>query len=152
MSVDIETEGLSEFTEELLELANKDFPKDTKNFLQRAGNKLKANARNNYKRGTTQGTKNLVKGLKRDRAYKYGKNEWQVRVKNTAPHAWLVEHGHVMLGHKSQGKPKLIVGNTGEAFVRGKNIMGKTAKAFPSEYQSMAEEFVDKMLDEKGLG
>ena len=37
MSVDIETEGLSEFTEELLELANKDFPKDTKNFLQRAG-------------------------------------------------------------------------------------------------------------------
>lgn len=38
MSVDIETEGLSEFTQELLDLANKDFPKDTKNFLQRAGN------------------------------------------------------------------------------------------------------------------
>ena len=30
--------------------------------------------------------------------------------------------------------------------------MGKTAKAFPSEYHSMAEEFIDKMLDEKGLG
>ena len=115
MSVDIETEGLSEFSQELLDLATKDF-------------------------------------LKRDRAYKYGKDEWQVRVKNTAPHAWLVEHGHVMLGHAAQGKPKLIVGNTGEAFVRGKNVMGKTAKAFPSEYQGLAEEFIDKMLNEKGLG
>ena len=152
MSVDIKTEGLSEFSKELLDLANKEFPKDTKNFLQRAGNKFKSIAKENYKRGTSTGTKNLVKGLKRDRAYKYGQDEWQVRVKNTAPHAWLVEHGHVMLGNKSQGKPKLMVGNTGEAFVRGKNIMGKTAKAFPSEYQSMAEEFIDKMLDEKGLG
>lgn len=70
MGVDIETEGLSEFSQELLDLATKDFPKDTKNFLQRAGNKLKANAKNNYKSGTTQGTKNLIKGLKRDRAYK----------------------------------------------------------------------------------
>lgn len=152
MSVDIKTEGLSEFSKELIELANKKFPKDTKNFLQRAGNKFKSKAKENYKKGTTQGTKNLIKGLKRDRAYKYGHDEWQVRVKNTAPHAWLVEHGHVMLGHKDQGKPKLIVANTGEAFVRGKNIMGKTTKEFPSEYQSMAEEFIDKMLDEKGLG
>jgi bacteriophage protein of unknown function (DUF646) len=152
MGIDIEAEGLSGFSQELLDLATKDFPKDTKNFLQRAGNKLKANAKNNYKSGTTQGTKNLIKGLKRDRAYKYGKDEWQVRVKNTAPHAWLVEHGHVMLGHSAQGKPKLIVGNTGEAFVRGKNVMGKTAKAFPSEYQGLAEEFIDKMLNEKGLG
>ena len=46
MSVDIETEGLSEFSQELLDIATKDFPKDTKNFLQRAGNKLKANAKN----------------------------------------------------------------------------------------------------------
>jgi len=30
--------------------------------------------------------------------------------------------------------------------------MGKTAKAFPSEYQGLAEEFIDKMLNEKGLG
>lgn len=30
--------------------------------------------------------------------------------------------------------------------------MGKTAKAFPSEYQELAEEFIDKMLNEKGLG
>lgn len=78
MSVDIETEGLSEFSQELLDLATKDFPKDTKNFLQRAGNKLKANAKNNYKSSTTQGTKNLIKGLKRDRAYKYGKDECQL--------------------------------------------------------------------------
>lgn len=32
MGVDIETEGLSEFSQELLDLATKDFPKDTKNF------------------------------------------------------------------------------------------------------------------------
>lgn len=151
MSVDVEYEGLTEFSKELLDLANDKFPKETRKFLQRAGNKLRKNAKDNYKKGTTTGTKNLIKGLKRDRAFKYGKDEWQVRVKNTAPHAWLVEHGHVMLGHKEQGKPKLTVANTGEAFVRGKNIMGKTAKAFPSEYEQMAEEFIDMMLDEKGL-
>ena len=35
MSVDIKTEGLSEFSKELMDLANKKFPKDTKNFLQK---------------------------------------------------------------------------------------------------------------------
>ena len=79
MSVDIKTEGLSEFSKELMDLANKKFPKDTKNFLQRVGNKFKSKAKENYKKGTTQGTKNLIKGLKRDRAYKYGHDEWQVR-------------------------------------------------------------------------
>lgn len=152
MSIDVKCEGLSDLSGELLDLANQKFPKDTKNFLQRAGNKFKSKARTNYKKGTTTGTKNLIKGLKRDRAYKYGKDEWQVRVKNTAPHAWLIEHGHVMLGHKAQGKPKLIVSNTGEAFVRGKNIMGRTRNEFPPEYYAMAEEFIDKMLNEKGLG
>lgn len=152
MSIDVQYEGLSELSHDLLDLAANQFPKDTKNFLQRAGNKLKARARTAYKKETKTGTKNLIKGLKRDRAYKYGKDEWQVRVKNTALHAWLVEHGHVMLGHKAQGKPKLIVGNTGEAFVRGKNIMGKARNSFPPEYYELAEEFIDKMLNEKGLG
>lgn len=152
MSIEMEAEGLSVFSNELLDLASKQFPKDTRNFLQRAGNKLKSKAKANYKKETSTGTKNLQKGLKRDRAYQYGKDEWQVRVKNTAPHAWLVEHGHVMIGHKAQGKPKLTVKSTGETFVRGKNIMGRTAKAFPAEYHAMAEDFVDKMLNEKGLG
>ena len=30
MGIDIEAEGLSEFSQELLDLATKDFPKDTK--------------------------------------------------------------------------------------------------------------------------
>ncbi len=47
MSVDIKTEGLSEFSKELMDLANKKFPKDTKNFLQRAGNKFKSKAKEN---------------------------------------------------------------------------------------------------------
>ena len=147
----METGGLSDFSKELLDLADKQFPKDTRNFMQRAGNKLKSNANKAYSNETEMKTKNLKKGLKRGKAYKYGNNEWQVRVKNTAPHAWLVEHGHVMVGHGVQGKPKLLVGNTGEAFVRGKKIMGKTAKAFPSEYSDMAEEFIDKLLKD-GLG
>ena len=50
MSVDIKTEGLSEFSKELMDLANKKFPKDTKNFLQRVGNKFKSKAKENYKK------------------------------------------------------------------------------------------------------
>ena len=70
MSVDVEYEGLTEFSKELLDLANDKFPKETRKFLQRAGNKLRKNAKDNYKKGTTTGTKNLIKGLKRDRACK----------------------------------------------------------------------------------
>ena len=47
MSVDVKYEGLSDLSRELLDLANRKFPKDTKNFLQRAGKKLKSKARTN---------------------------------------------------------------------------------------------------------
>ena len=90
MSIDVKCEGLSDLSRELLDLANRKFPKDTKNFLQRTGNKLKSKARANYKKGTTSGTKN--------------------------------------------------------------RIMGRTRNEFPPEYYAMAEEFIDKMLNEKGLG
>ena len=147
MAEEFEAEGLSEFSKDLLKLSGEKFQKETRNFMQRAGNKLRKNASNAYKTGTKQGTKNLVKGLKRGKAYKYGRDEWQVRVKNTAPHAHLVEHGHVMLSHATTGKRPLKVKSSGEAYVKGKNIMGKTAKAFSNEYEQMAEEFIDEMLN-----
>lgn len=146
-----EVEGLDDLTTELLELGAKKMPKESKNFMQRAGNKLKAVAKAQYSADLANGSggkkrykvKNgklkridLIGSLSRGRAYVYGDKEYQVRVKNTAPHAYLIEHGHNIAGKNKR--------------VRGLHSMGKSARRFAEEYPDMVDAFVDELL-EKGL-
>ena len=151
MSGKITADGLSEFSQELIELGKEQFPKKTKNFMQKAGNKMKAVARTEYRQDIGKGGKeryskragnnkrvDLIGSLSRGRAYIYNGDEYQVRVKNSAPHAHLFEHGHVT---KATNPNK-------EKFVKGRHSMGKAAKKFASEYPNMAEEFVDELLSE----
>lgn len=133
---------LDEYTKKLLKTATNDFPRETKNFMGRSANRLAKNVKDAYKNKVRQKTGNLVAGVKKGRPYVYGRDEFSVRVKNTAPHAHLIEHGHVYY-HK--GKPT-------NKFVKGKNIVGAEVKKFESnEFGQMAETFVDLMLNEGKL-
>lgn len=149
MSGKIEVEGLSNLGKELIRLGQEQFPKQTKNFMQRAGNRQLKIAKAQYKADLSSGGKarykevdgkrkrtDLIGGLSRGSAYKYKGNEFQVRVKNKAPHAHLFEHGHATKA-KNPNKQK---------WVRGRNTMGKAARQFEKEYGDMAEAFVDELL------
>lgn len=136
---------LDEFTKELLELAEKTMPKESKKFLQVEGNKLRRitaqKARELIKKPKTR---NYFKGIKRGKVYRYkdDKNQLSIRIYGSSPHSHLLEYGHRMVGHKPD-KEEL-------GFVKGYRIFEKAAKEFENEYFNDCEKFVEDML-EKGL-
>ncbi|MBE6080185.1 MAG: hypothetical protein E7204_05000 [Veillonella sp.] len=160
MSGNMSADELVEFSKELLRLGQEQFPRKTKNFMQRAGNRQLKLAREQYKDDlakdsnkktiygkarykTVNGKRkriDLVGSLQRGSAYIYQGNEYQVRVKNKAPHAHLFEHGH----KTNAVKPNKM------KWVPGRNSMGKAARKFANEYSDMADAFIDELL-ESGL-
>lgn len=143
-TVDLDFNELSEFNVNMLKMVEQDMPKEAKKLMQRAGNALRRDMRKSYKRNTKKRTGNLLKGLSRGRAYIYQGTEYQVRVKNTAPHAQLIEYGHKAVGHAPS---KRFKGN----YVKGRHIAGRAAKDFGSKFADLAEKFVDDLL-ERGIG
>lgn len=142
---------LKEFTtlsDDFLELAKDKFPRQTKAFMGRAGNRMRASARAAYREEIKHSkTGNLVKGLSRGRPYIYGSNEFSIRVTNKAPHAHLYEHGHVLWRHLPGEKHAVKT----ERMVKGRHTMANAEKAFQSEFESMADAYVDKLLEEGGF-
>ncbi len=145
MSVEFDFHELTEFQKDVIKSANDRFPKQARNFIQRAGTALANTVKAGYKSKTGKKTGNLLRGVKRGRAYKWNGNEWQVRVYNKAPHAHLLEFGHRMInwrtGQVSRRTP----------FVKGRHVVGAAANAFPDTFTSMCEDFVDKFLQEGGF-
>ena len=116
--------------------------------MGRAGNRMRASARAAYREEIKHSkTGNLVKGLSRGRPYIYGSNEFSIRVTNKAPHAHLYEHGHVLWRHLPGEKHAVKT----ERMVKGRHTMANAEKAFQSEFESMADAYVDKLLEEGGF-
>ncbi len=136
---------MTKLSDDLLEAAKEKFPRKTKNFMGRAGNRMKSRARAAYKSDIKHSkTGNLVRDLSRGRPYIYGKDEFSVRVANRAPHAHLFEHGHVLWAHPP-GAKKAIKTNR---MVKGRHTMAHAEKAFQGEYEGMVDEFIDQLLEE----
>lgn len=141
---------LTKLSDDMLAAAKEKFPRKTKAFMGRAGNRMRAKARAAYKADIKHSkTGNLVRGLSRGRPYIYGKDEYSVRVINKAPHAHLFEHGHVKWVHPPGAKHAVKKMENGkEAMVKGRHTMAHTEKAFQEEYEGMVDEFVDQLLQE----
>lgn len=131
---------LDEINQKLLALAHKTFPEETKKFIRRQGGKVRTRLRNAYKAKTKKKTGNLLAGVDGDTYATRTADGWQIRVRNIAPHAHLIEHGHVFY-HK---------GKRTERWVDGKHIAGGVIKEYESVYPQEVDEFVDAVL-EKGL-
>ncbi|MDN4093572.1 HK97 gp10 family phage protein [Brevibacillus agri] len=140
MSKDFDINELDEFAIELLELADKKMPNETKKFLQREGNKLRRLTLKNAKSLVKKDTGNYFEGIKRGKVYKYEGDQTSIRVYNSSPHAHLLEDGHRMVTHDGRE-----VG-----FVRGYRVFDKSAKEFEQEFMQDCEDFIDELLD-KGL-
>lgn len=128
---------LSDFNKEMIELATNTYPKEAKKFVSRAGNTFRSEMKANYKRWTKRKTGNLLKGVTRGRAYVYNGEDYQVRVYNKAPHASLIERGHVLY---VKGKPT-------DKYVKGRHVVGRTILEFSGKFEQLADKFVDDLLE-----
>lgn len=138
---------LSDLENQLLRLAAKQYPKEAKSFLRTQGNKAKTRLRNRTKSVTKKKTGNILRGIDKS-APKLYEGSFQIRVYNKAPHAHLIEHGHVMAD--KYGKP--ILNTMGqEMWVNGRFPAAQTTNELKAIWPGEVEQFIDELL-EKGLG
>lgn len=134
----IEFEGLTEFQEDLLEVAQKKLPKEVNKMMGKAGNRLTTRARQEARSAVGTVTGNYYKHFKRGKVFKDAEGKTVVRAINSAPHAHLIEYGYIL---KNGG------------FVPGRLIMSAAAKNYDSsgDFEKIISSELDRMLDEAGL-
>lgn len=139
---------LDDFSKKLLKQIEKEMPKETKKFLGKEASKLKTQTSKNAKKSIknpSSGDKSYLKSIKKGKPYDYKGDEKAVRVYSKAPHAHLIEYGHVMVRGGKRGKGGKEVG-----FIKGKKVFENARKSFEGTFYKDAETFIDDML-KKGL-
>jgi len=135
ISEGMDTRELDELAKRMFRIAEKDYPAEAKDFMKREGNKGRRELRAKTKAVTKKKTGNLLKGIRRTGVQKHDE-DFQIRVYNEAPHAHLIEHGHVLW----------VNGTKTEKFVPGKHPAADTTKQLKREFPQDVENFVDEML------
>lgn len=140
----IEFEGLTEFQEDLLEVAQKTLPREVNKMMGKAGTRLTTHVRREARSAIdhSSGTGNYYRGFKRGKVFKDAEGKIVVRAINSAPHAHLIEYGH-----------RLVRGGREVGFVPGRLIMSAAAKNFDNsgDFEKIISKELDRMLDEAGL-
>ena len=134
------TDELDGLEKEVLKHAKK-YPKETKKFLQKQGNKLKGVAKKIAKSKVKIKTGNYMKGFKRGRYYKWNGEDDCIRVYNYMPHAHLIEKGHI------------IKDRTGKehGFKKGYFVLEQAHKDYYDEFVKSTEGFVDEVIKNGGF-
>ena len=138
----IEFEGLSEFQEDLLVMAQQTLPRETNKMMKKAGNRLTTQARREARSAVDSISGNYYKGFKTGKVFKDAEGKIVVRAINSAPHAHLIEYGHnIVRGGKTVG------------FAPGRLIMSAAAKNYDSsgDFEKIISKELDRMLKDHGL-
>lgn len=138
----MEFEGLTEFQEDLLQVAQKTLPKETDKMMRKAGNRLTTRVRQEARNAVDSKTGNYYKGIKRGRVFKDSEGKTVVRAINSAPHAHLIEYGH-----------DIKRGNQVIGFSVGRLIMYGAAKKYndSGDFEKIVTKELDRMLKDAGL-
>lgn len=139
---------LVKLSKDLLKLAGTTYPAEAQRFLKDQANQARVRLRKNTQAVTRKKTGNLLRGVNRGKAHTYA-GSWQIRVYNKAPHAHLIEHGHVMAG--SDGRPILNASGQ-ERWVNGRFPAAKTTNELKALWPGEVEAFVDELLKEVERG
>ena len=131
----MDTRELDDLVKNMFRTAQDVYPDEAKSFLKKEGNKGRRMLRAKTKAVTKKKTGNLLKGIRRTGVQKHD-GDFQIRVYNKAPHAHLIEHGHVLW----------VNGTKTEKFVPGKHPAADTTKQLKREFPRDVEGFVDEML------
>lgn len=141
------------FAKNLLDIADKEMPKESKKFLREEGTKLKRKTLAKAKQKVKKNTGKYYESIKRGKVYYYkptGSNA--IRVYSAAPHGHLIEFGHraVSGGKLSRGKKKgtgYVVQKDGqEVFVPGKYVFESAQREFTDDFYKDAETFIDEVV------
>ena len=127
---------LTDYGKQILETATKEMPKIARSFLKGEANHLKNKAKKKARTELKEKTGNYVAGFDTGKVYPYGDTEYNIQVKNTAPHAHLIEDGHDMITHDGRK-----VGT-----VPGKHILENSAIEFESTFAKDIENKLAKKV------
>ncbi|MGL4866521.1 MAG: HK97 gp10 family phage protein [Cetobacterium sp.] len=128
--------SLDKLSKDLLKMANTiNNGKDAKEFLKKSGNKLKNKTLNVAQSRVKESTGNYIKSIKRGKVYDF-KGALAVRAYSTAPHAHLIEYGHIKKDRTGRE----------HGFQRGYNVFGTAQKEFEEEFYQDTEKFIDEVL------
>lgn len=159
---------LEEFNSAFLENMARNYPDKTKTFLRREGRAMQKRMKAGYKTKVGKKTGNLLKGITQSPPHQY-RGDWQIRVKNNAPHAHLIEYGHSNVKkRRGKARSKIPVGTPiipigggaaeggggvqgPELFIPGRYVVSDAVREFKEQFPQDADQFVDEMLEE-GLG
>lgn len=137
----------------LLDIAGKEMPKESKKLMQTEANKLKRKTLATAKRKVKKNTGNYYESIKKGRVYYYKPTESQaIRVYSSAPHGHLIEFGHraVSGGKLSRGKKQgtgSVVNKDGkEVFVPGKFVFETAQREFADQFYKDVETFIDEVV------
>ena len=125
------------------------YPVKAQKFMRAEAKEARNRLRQNYKLTTRKKTGNLLKGIRTTRVQKFN-GDYQIRVKNVAPHAHLIEHGHVQWKPVA-GKGRKYQQET-EKFVEGKHVAAYTVRSMKATMPEDASKLVDEVLREGGFG
>lgn len=143
MSVGFDVSELDDFTRDLLSLAKDKLPNESKKFIRTEQGKFRTRVRQKARASVKKKTGNLFGSIDRS----------QVRARQTgvsgsvyigASHAHLIEDGHRIVGHEPNKKDT-------EKKTKAYKIMENAKEEFNPVFVEDCEQFVDKMLKEKGL-
>lgn len=159
---------LTRYSRRLLNMAQQQFPQETKQFLRKEAGTLNKRTKEKAKRevgkngkgeAPKENDKRYLAGFKKGKAYLHEPtNSYAVRVYNSRPHAHLIEYGHeqAMAGKyiPAAGQKGAMPGlgkQIKQGRIKGKLILRTASEAFEQEFIGDTEQFIDDML-QKGLG
>ncbi len=127
---------IDEFSQNLLNMAQKTMPRECRKFINKEGYKLRKNVRERSKQEVNEKSGRYHKGWRKGKVYRYkGNDGLAVRVYNSQPHAHVIEYGRRVKNKK------------GEYFKEGQHILEKTSKEFVNEFISDCDGFLDDIVD-----
>ena len=152
----------TEFERDMLQLATEfDNGKYGKRFLKKQGrklNKVQSKQTENLTKRRPENSKNkakpLGKSFKTGKVYKYS-GEMAVRAYSNAPHAHLINDGHIILTRgKNLKKGEYPRRGQGQevGFVVGVKFMEKANQLFEDKNYTDTQKFIDDMLNKHGMG
>lgn len=126
------TKEIEQLSKELKSINNQ-MNKENKIFLKKEGNKLKQKTLSLAKSRVKKKTGKYFKSIKRGKIYTYD-NALAIRVYSTAPHAHLIENGHIYMD------------NGEEKFLKGNYVFEDSFNEFENTYLNDCENHIDKLV------
>lgn len=156
-------EALSDAKKDLMRAAKEKFPKETEKFLKEQATKLRKKSRKVGRQevGTSKGKKtnwipqkSYHQKFKIGKIYVYGESDKCIRVYNSAPHAHLVEFGHVNIPRGTKrattrkGRIEQLKNRKGSGLTLGRYVFTLAEIEYKSQFLDDTNTFLYQFVED----